>query len=245
MVVGCCFALHNGGFKWQAHVLGILATAVVLWGTLRPNSGLFGPIETQPLLKSNAVWLTIDDGPEPETTPVLLDLLDRADSKATFFVIGERAQAHPDLITEILNRGHQIGNHSHSHPQATFWIAGPYRTWREINKCESVLNELRERVPPNKPTPHWFRAPVGHSNLFTAPVLRALGLRQAGWTCRGYDAASTKSSDQVVAAIASDLEAEGTILIHDATDIAPDVLRAVIDLVESRQLRFELPLGKV
>src|SRR5690606_7457875 len=85
------------------------------------------------------VWLTIDDGPDPLTTPRVLDLLDAHRARATFFVIGQKAARHPSLIAEITRRGHTLGNHTHNHPLASYWIAGATRTGREIDACNAAL----------------------------------------------------------------------------------------------------------
>jgi peptidoglycan/xylan/chitin deacetylase (PgdA/CDA1 family) len=90
----------------------------------------------------NSVWLTIDDGPGPETRAVL-DLLDRHQARATFFLVGERALAQPELVQEILRRGHDLGNHSHSHPQARFWRLGPAAMRAEIEGCQHALQAER------------------------------------------------------------------------------------------------------
>jgi peptidoglycan/xylan/chitin deacetylase (PgdA/CDA1 family) len=88
-----------------------------------PNSRFYAPVLSRMGEAGNSVWLTIDDGPGPETRAVL-DLLDRYQARATFFLVGERALAQPELVQEILRRGHDLGNHSHSH-RRRFWRLGP------------------------------------------------------------------------------------------------------------------------
>src|SRR5882757_3247428 len=79
------------------------------------------------------VWLTIDDGPDPEDTPQLLALLAAHGARATFFVIGEKAAAHPALIRAITAAGHDVAHHTHTHPLGTFWCATPARVARELD----------------------------------------------------------------------------------------------------------------
>ena len=98
---------------------------LLLYATLVPNCQWWGPVirsfdTTQP-----EVWITIDDGPSPAHTTKILDLLERFNARATFFVIGQRAEEYPHLITEILSRGHEIANHTYTHPSGMFWAAGP------------------------------------------------------------------------------------------------------------------------
>lgn len=205
---------------------GVLA--YLLWGTLCPTSRLFGPIKNS---VPQGIALTIDDGPDPKDTPVLLDLLDEFQAKATFFLIGEKAQQHPELVREIRRRGHQVGNHSWSHPQASFWAAGPVRTYREIAKCQQCLTDITGEAPTV------FRAPVGHHTYFVHPVLKALGLELIGWNCRGYDAGGG-SVDKVMKRIRDGLCDGSIILAHEATPIAEPVIRGVLEEARDRGYPF-------
>jgi peptidoglycan/xylan/chitin deacetylase (PgdA/CDA1 family) len=126
------------------------------------------------------VWLTIDDGPDPEDTPQILALLAAHDARATFFVIGEKAAAHPVLIRAIAAAGHEVAHHTHTHPVATFWCAPPGRVAREL---DAALVALRGAGV----TPTRFRPPVGIKNLWLAAALRARGLTAIGWSARGLE----------------------------------------------------------
>ena len=126
------------------------------------------------------VWLTIDDGPDPEDTPQLLTLLAAHDARATFFVIGEQAAAHPGLIRAITAAGHEVAHHTHTHPVATFWCASPGRVARELDAALAALRDAGV-------TPARFRPPVGIKNLWLAAALRARGLTAIGWSARGLE----------------------------------------------------------
>jgi len=119
------------------------------------------------------VWLTIDDGPDPEDTPRILDLLTHYGAKATFFVIGQDAAAHPELVRAIQKGGHEVAHHTHSHPVASFWCAGPARVRREIDETFSALRAAGAE-------PVRFRPPAGIKNLWLGGILRSRGL-----TCIG------------------------------------------------------------
>lgn len=203
----------------------------LLAGTLNPNSRLFGPIETG---CGKGVWLTIDDGPDPSDTPAILDLLDQHGAKATFFVIGKKAEQHPELIREIVRRGHRIGNHTWSHPQASFWCHGPIRTYREIARCQEVIKTITGEAP------SVFRAPVGHSNLFVHPVLETFGLRLVGWSSRGFDGVSA-SLPEVTRRIRASAADGGIILAHEATPIAREVVADVLALGAEKGWNFVTP----
>src|SRR5881394_2040718 len=89
-----------------------LSHVLLLYPTLRANCQWFGPVMRSFETDKTEVWLTIDDGPSPVHTVAILDLLDRFKARATFFVIGSRAEKYPHLLTEILSRGHEIANHT-------------------------------------------------------------------------------------------------------------------------------------
>lgn len=124
--------------------------------------------------------MTIDDGPDPDVTPRVLDLLDRYDARATFFCIGDLARRHPRWIEAIVARGHAIENHSQRH-RHTFSLSGPAALRREIAAAQRTLTEIAGTRP------LFFRAPAGLRNPFLEPVLCELGLQLASWTRRGFD----------------------------------------------------------
>ena len=204
--------LHSHAAGWT--VLGVMAASHAAWlyATLRPNNQWFGPVVTrfQPA-HGNEVWLTVDDGPDPVDTPRLLDLLAAHAAHATFFVRGDRARAYPELIAEIVRRGHGLGNHTLHHPQATFWCLGPGRLRREIGGCSDALRELTGSAP------RLFRAPVGMVNPFVHAAAARYGLRLVGWSARGFDGVGAHASDPagVVRRIMQTLQPGGIALLHE------------------------------
>lgn len=171
-------ALVPGLWPWSLGAVAAnhaLITAAGLW----PRSGVLGPNVTR-LPRTDGVAITIDDGPDPEVTPRVLDQLDAAGARASFFLIGERAQARPALVREILRRGHDVQNHSHAH-RHHFSLFGPAALARDIERAQQVLADLCGRAPTA------FRAPAGLRNPFLDPVLHRQGLHLVSWTRRGYD----------------------------------------------------------
>jgi peptidoglycan/xylan/chitin deacetylase (PgdA/CDA1 family) len=158
-----------------------LAHLILLVTTLIPSFQGFGPVMTFFDQDGDEVWLTIDDGPDPRTTPAILDLLDRFDAKATFFLIGQKAMEAPHLVQMILDRGHSIGNHTQSHPQFHFWRLGPRRLRQEIERFEESVASL------GFPIPCLFRAPTGMKNPYLHPILSVRSLFLVGWSARAYD----------------------------------------------------------
>jgi peptidoglycan/xylan/chitin deacetylase (PgdA/CDA1 family) len=163
---------------------GAAAHGAVLYPTLRRNCAWFGPISTRFDTPRREVWLTIDDGPDPRDTPAILDLLAERRAKATFFVIGEKVETHRDLVWRAHREGHQVGNHTHSHPSAWFWAMGRSATRNQIERgSEAILSATGSR-------PDVFRSPVGMTNPH---VHRALdGQRVIGWSASGLDGLSAR-----------------------------------------------------
>ena len=193
---------------WQPGLALMVATqALAWWGVLGPNSALYGPVLSRLPADGREVWLTIDDGPSVDTLAVL-DLLDAHAAKATFFLVGDRAQAHPELVREIVGRGHDIGNHSRTHPAGRFWALGPRRMRAEIEGAQRQLTAIGGRAPV------WFRAVVGHANPFVSAPLRDIGLARVAWTARGYDAVEP-NVERVLSRIERHLVPGAIVLLHE------------------------------
>jgi peptidoglycan/xylan/chitin deacetylase (PgdA/CDA1 family) len=188
-------ALNHGGL-----------TAAGLW----PRSRLLGPNLTRlpaPAAERRQFALTLDDGPDPEITPRVLDLLDSHGVRATFFCIAQRAAQHPALVRDIVARGHDVQNHSHAH-RHNFSLSGPGALRREIERAQQVLAELTGQVP------HCFRAPAGLRNPFLDPVLHRLGLHLVSWTRRGFDTV-TPDPQRVLARLTHGMAPGDIVLLHD------------------------------
>ena len=144
-----------------------------------PRLSFFLPVVSRGTSGKRAVALTFDDGPDPSSTPALLRLLSKYETKATFFVTGKNASAHPELIAEILSQGHSIGNHSYSHDN--FMMLKSSRILlREIRSTQDILSQFDI-------TPFAFRPPVGITNPRLGNVLQKLGMYNVNFTCRAMD----------------------------------------------------------
>ncbi len=185
----------------------LLSHVPVWWGTLKPDSRVFSPVLRRLPTRGKRVWLTIDDGPSDDT-PAMLDLLDRHRARATFFLVGERAQRRPELVRELLRRGHGIGNHSQTHPQAWFWALGPRQMREQIARNQATLAAIAGRAP------RWFRAVVGMANPFVSAPLREHGLARVAWSARGFDALASDPR-AVVARIERNLAPGAIVLLHE------------------------------
>jgi peptidoglycan/xylan/chitin deacetylase (PgdA/CDA1 family) len=167
------------------------------------------------------LYLTFDDGPNPEFTPQVLDILDNFDVKATFFLIGERAEQHRDIVEDIVSRGHSIGNHSYTHQVLPDMKTADYAN--EIKRTRELLHGLCGTDIT------MFRPPKG---LVTAGGLAYLlkhGLQTVLWSIDSMDYLR-QSGETVVTALAKARPSGGDIiLMHDDN---PFTIKALPEVVE-------------
>lgn len=197
---------------WYSSPLAAIATLfvshmLVLYPTLRPGSQWLGPVVTSFKTDRKEVWLTIDDGPSDESLAIL-DLLDRYHARATFFVKGTGTAATPERVRAMISRGHQLGNHSHTHPSGTFWCLPPQRIASEIDGCSRAI------VDATGVEAGLFRAPVGMKNPFVHPLLAERNMKLIGWTARGFDAVAT-NPEQSASRILRDVRPGAILLVHE------------------------------
>jgi len=186
---------------------GFLAHAVYLLGTLVPCSGWFAPVVRRFSTSHNEVWLTLDDGPEPELTPQTLELLDRHNARATFFVIGREAMRHPGLLRQIRDAGHSVANHTYSHPSGSFWCRPAWWIAKDVDRCtRAIETELHEPAM-------LFRPPVGMLSPAVEPVATMRGLRIIGWSVRGVDAKSGLAQE-IATRVLRKVQPGSIILLH-------------------------------
>ena len=217
-----------------------LSHVLLLYATLSANCQWFGPVIRSFETDQPEVWLTIDDGPSPVHTTAMLDLLDRFHARATFLVIGKQAEQYPHLLTEILTRGHEIANHTYTHPSGTFWIAGPRRIAVEIDLGAELL-----RTAPERPA-RFFRAPVGLKNLFVHPELDHRGLALVGWSVRGLDTVRRHAA-QVASRILRKIKPGAIVVLHEGhrgeshPEFNPQCLELTLSALTEQGYRCVLP----
>lgn len=171
-----------------------------------PGAGFFLPVISRGRGDRREAALTFDDGPDPAVTPQLLDLLDRHRVPATFFVIGEKALAHPQLVTEILRRGHAVGNHSYRHD--------PLLMLRSRAALTAEIVRTQEVLAPFGIRPVAFRPPVGITNPRLAGVLADLGLKCVTFSCRAGDFGNRRIG-RLARTILRKVRPGSIVLLHD------------------------------
>jgi peptidoglycan/xylan/chitin deacetylase (PgdA/CDA1 family) len=220
---------------WWLIAIGVMAVshALVLWPTLRPNSQWLGPVVTHFESSSKEVWLTIDDGPTDDTQ-ALLDALDVRNVKATFFVKGSLAEAHPELVRMMRARGHAVANHSQTHPSGAFWCLPPGAIAAQIDACSAAIKAITGEEP------RLFRAPVGMKNPFVHPILARRGMTLIGWSVRGFDSFGD-DVDRVAGRIVPRTGNGSIVVMHQGRSFSVTCVSRVVDELLARGYSFVLP----
>jgi len=248
-LVRASFALHAAGAAlclaapraWPWAVGGLVADhALLMAGCLWPRSTLLGPNLRRMapgIAEADVVALTFDDGPDPETTLRVLELLGARGARASFFCVGRRAEAFPEVVAEIARRGHRVENHSYHHSKA-FSIIGPRRLAIELDRAQEVLTRCAGAPP------RWFRAPAGLRSPWLDPALQARRLELVSWTRRAFDTVS-RDPHAIVRRLTRGLAPGDILLLHDGSARrqpprrAPvlDALPSLLDHLERSGLR--------
>jgi len=231
--------LQPSGWAW---LLGGIAANHLLLGAIGmwPRSRMLGPnLIRLPTMRDRGgvVALSFDDGPDPEVTPRIMDLLEQQGATASFFCIGERAEAWPEIVRDLARRGHSVENHTQRHPYA-FACFGIGALRREIEAAQLTLGRLAGV------SPRFFRAPAGLRSPLLDPVLSRTGLLLASWSRRGHDCVR-RDPEAVLRQITSRMRDGDILLLHDGscartrdgTPVVLAVLPPLLDHLRARGLR--------
>jgi peptidoglycan-N-acetylglucosamine deacetylase len=185
------------------------------YASMAPQSQLYGRTLTHGS-DSSQMALTFDDGPNDPHTLRLLDVLAAHQAKATFFLIGKYVRQRPEIARAILAAGHEIGNHTYSHPNLIFASAGRLR--QELEDCGKALEDtLASPV-------RLFRPPFGGRRPNVLRTARALGLVPIMWSVTAYDW-SAKSPETIINHVVQQVDSRRTpqseiVLLHDGGHLA-------------------------
>lgn len=166
----------------------------------------FLPIITHGKSTGKSVSLTFDDGPDPISTPALLNLLEKKNIKATFFVTGKNASGHPDLIQTIIRQGHTIGNHSYHH-DPLIMLKSSKKLFQEIQRTQDILkiHGIHTLI---------FRPPAGITNPKLGKILSRLGMVCVNYSCRAFDMGNRRIQN-LSEKIVRKIQPGDIVLLHD------------------------------
>jgi peptidoglycan/xylan/chitin deacetylase (PgdA/CDA1 family) len=171
-----------------------------------PRFGFFLPVICKGASGKKAVAITFDDGPDLLTTPLLLKLLLKRQIKATYFVTGEKAAAHPKLVKELVRQGHLVGNHSYRHSYRMLFKSGPSIV-EDIQAAQNVLIDFGIR-------PLAFRPPAGMTSPGLKSALLKTGMYLVNFSCRSLDGGNRRISN-IAKRILKRIGPDDIVLLHD------------------------------
>jgi len=157
--------------------------------------------------KTGKLYITFDDGPELKSTPIILDVLENAGAKATFFLIGKNIEKYPEMVELLISNGHEIGEHSyfHIHP----WKSGPFGTLNDLIKSHQTFRKFISGQEIE-----YFRPPYGKFNLITLLYIWFTGKKVIFWNVDPKDYQAS-SAEKVFQSVIENLHPGMVLLLHD------------------------------
>lgn len=208
--------------------LFLYATLGVLW----PHSGMYGHAVARGRVGSRSIALTFDDGPHPVTTRAVLHILREHDVRATFFLLGHKVVAHPDVVREIHAAGHTIGVHGYQHDRL-FCLRSSRYALAQIERTQRAIADACGI------TPTLFRPPIGFASHLTFRGAEHAGVELVAWTVRSLDGLESARAERVAQRVTRQLVDGAIVLLHDAAEkddftpasiaALPEILRAIRD----------------
>jgi peptidoglycan/xylan/chitin deacetylase (PgdA/CDA1 family) len=196
---------------WPIAAALALDLAIVLAGVMIPGLALFAPVVCHVGRRRQQIALTFDDGPSPRSTPKLLAELARHQARATFFVLGAKAERFPEILRAIHAAGHEIGVHGQTHDRLLS-LRHPRKIVADLERAQSIVAAATGHPA------RLFRPPVGHVSPRTAVAARRLGLTLVGWNVRARDGLAGARADAVARRVVSRLRPGAIVLLHDASE---------------------------
>jgi len=175
------------------------------------------------------VALTFDDGPDPNVTPHVLDTLRAEGIHATFFCIGERVRACPDLARRIVQEGHLIGNHTDRHAWWTNFLFGG-------GLCQAIARAQETIRDATGQTPRYFRPPMGLTNPHLNAPLRKNGLVLIGWDVRTFDR-RTRQPEATIRRACAKIRNGSILLLHDGDVVPKTAVHIVKGIIDELRVR--------
>ena len=193
--------------NWVPIAALVVHVALAALGVAFLEMQWFGPALCRCRSIAKEVAITFDDGPTPAGTPAILDALEQARVHATFFCVGSRAAASPELVGRIARAGHLLANHAFSHHPLTNFFSDA-RLFREFEDTSRALEQACGKRP------SFLRPPIGLSNPGVFRAAARAGLRVVGWSARAMDTSSSRP-ERIVARLCRRLRPGAILMLHD------------------------------
>lgn len=218
---------------WMVLVLFIIDLGLLAGGSFYICSDLYLKAHCTGQTTKHELALTFDDGPHPENTLKVIDILKKHDIRACFFLTGKSIQGNEHIIKRMLDDGHIIGNHSFSHKN-TFGFLPTRAVIRDLQKNEDLIKDITGKECA------LFRPPMGISNPHIAKAVRSLKYKVVGWNIRSFDTLH-KNPKRTIKRVEKRLKPGGLILLHDNRENIVPVLEGVIRIAVEKGYTFVSP----
>ncbi len=220
---------YSFSFLW-ASIIIVLWLFLTAFGSFNIRSNFFLKAKHHNYkVKEAVIALTFDDGPNKKFTPKVLQLLSKYNAKATFFLIGNQVEENSEIIKEIINQGHTIGNHTFVH-NSNFGFLKTEEVISDLEKTNSIVENLFQLKL------NLFRPAFGVTNPRIAKAVKALNLQTIGWSVRSLD--TTKDSEEkVLNRITKNLKSGDVVLLHDTSQKTINVLEQLLLFMDKNKLK--------
>lgn len=177
-----------------------------------------------------AVYLTFDDGPIPEVTPKVLDILSRYDVKATFFMVGENIDKHPEVFEQVVASGHSIGNHTYNHLKG--WKTPFDDYMANVAQCAEAINYQLSIINHQSSIINLFRPPYGKATLRQRRALHRMGYKLIYWDILTKDYEATRTPEAMFDLIRRETREGSIINFHDSLKSNERMLAVLPQVIE-------------
>lgn len=192
-------------FGW---LLTSIAVTALYCAVTRPDLHLWQGMVTHGSTAKPAVALTFDDGPDPLWAPLIADTLEQHGARGTFFLVGQEALIYQEITARLVRGGHEIGNHSYTHPYPNLTRFSRGGVAREVQDANNLLRQFT-----GEPL-HWLRPPGGGIDNAIIEAARAQGMKLAWWSYNAADAAEPQP-EVTLARLRGQLRPGVVVLLHE------------------------------
>lgn len=216
---------------WVVIILAIALVSFFVWASADVKSNIYLRTVCKGDGQDKVVALTFDDGPDEVMTPKVLEVLGRYNIKATFFLVGEKVDRHPELVRQMVQEGHIVANHTFSH-KGVFPLSSRRVVEQEILACSRSIKAAVGL------SPLLFRPPFGVTNPIIGKAVDHCGLQAIGWSVRSLDTVAKSEREDVCRRVEAKLHPGAIILLHDRCAKSDELLESIIRVTLKSGYKF-------
>jgi peptidoglycan/xylan/chitin deacetylase (PgdA/CDA1 family) len=230
-------ALNNWLYFWPILiVILVVVSGILFYGSYYINSGFYVRVISSSPVRQKQIAISFDDGPLPEFTPRILEVLKDKNVPSTFFCIGKHVAQYPQILQQVQEQGHVIGNHSYSHGKL-FDLLSAGKMYTDLQQMNAITRQAIGI------TPLLFRPPYGVTNPNLAKAIKKSGFVTVGWTIRSLDTI-TPDADKLLQRVLKQVKPGAVVLFHDTCAVTVKILPVFIDTLKAQGYDI-VPLHKM